>query len=270
MSVNLLTDLSKPVKVSDELESFLHVLLYYSVRYLKSNCRSVTGFIRGYFDAYAGPDCQYTCGQKSITMQSSGVLHIQRPYVPLQFFSPMNNIFVTMVKCFAAHYKVMYHEARKARPPRPPPRYDPPSRRDDGDEVAVQPDSNESGSGTAHVDWDSLDDTPLDSIPTPEDFQLASKVATHDFMLGYLAKILHHQRWQRGDRIPPTPPAETSGAEVDGDSLRRSVALPTETSTGNKRRRTKGPERKVSLPARLHSSTRRSRPRPRTLPMRAR
>ncbi|EJF56420.1 hypothetical protein DICSQDRAFT_174936 [Dichomitus squalens LYAD-421 SS1] len=270
MSVNLLSDLSKPVKVSDELESFLHVLLYYSVRYLQSNCSSVTGFIKGYFDTYAGPDCQYTCGQKSVTMQSSGVLQIQRPYMPLQFFSPMDNILITMVKCFAAHYKVLDHEARKARPHRPPPRCDPPSPRDDGDKLAVLPDSNESGSGIADVDWDNLDDDLLDSIPTPEELQLASKVTTHDFMLDYLAEILHHQRWRLGDRITPAPPPETSGAKLDGDSLRRSVAIPTETSTGNKRLRTKGPERGVSLPARLHSSTRRSRPRPRTLPMRAR
>ncbi|EJF59459.1 hypothetical protein DICSQDRAFT_17506, partial [Dichomitus squalens LYAD-421 SS1] len=33
MSVNLLTNITKPVEISDELESFFHVLVYYAIRY---------------------------------------------------------------------------------------------------------------------------------------------------------------------------------------------------------------------------------------------
>ncbi|KAI0631748.1 hypothetical protein C8Q77DRAFT_1272662, partial [Trametes polyzona] len=50
MSVAVLCDMCKVVETSDELESFFYVLLYYSIRYLRSNCADVGAFIEHLFD----------------------------------------------------------------------------------------------------------------------------------------------------------------------------------------------------------------------------
>nr|VWO97853.1 HsvB [Ganoderma boninense] len=65
MSVNLLSHPSKAVKISDELESFFHVLVYYSIRYLRSNCAHPMSYIDNYFNNYAGPDvCTHAVGNR--------------------------------------------------------------------------------------------------------------------------------------------------------------------------------------------------------------
>ncbi|KAI1788214.1 hypothetical protein LXA43DRAFT_894987 [Ganoderma leucocontextum] len=274
MSVNLLSDLSRPVQIPDELESFFHVLVYYAVRYLNSNCKNSTGFIQGYFDTYAGPGSAYPCGQKSVAMESSGVLYMQHPYKPLLFHTPMDSLLATMLKSFRAHYKVLEHETRKTAPPPSPPRHKSPSPSHscDGENFPRVPiSSDEPPASVSDVDLDNQDDTPVTSIPTADDLKLAARVAHHKFLLNYMAKMLDHPRWRMSDRRPTTPPPGTA----DTDSQVPSSTVPAVASTGNssnKRRRTKGPERNVSLPARLHSSTRRTRTRvsPRTLPVKAR
>ncbi|KAI0323283.1 hypothetical protein GY45DRAFT_1264877, partial [Cubamyces sp. BRFM 1775] len=52
LSVGMLTQNPKTVEIPDELESYLHVLLYFSVRYLESNCKDPAAFIESYFDSY--------------------------------------------------------------------------------------------------------------------------------------------------------------------------------------------------------------------------
>ena len=56
MSVNLLTRPSSPVKISDELESFFHVLIYCAVRFLKHNIPEdfVGSFLHRDFDLAGG------------------------------------------------------------------------------------------------------------------------------------------------------------------------------------------------------------------------
>ncbi|EIW52954.1 uncharacterized protein TRAVEDRAFT_88303, partial [Trametes versicolor FP-101664 SS1] len=52
MSAAALSDHSKIIGTPDELESFFYVLLYNSVRYLKSNCIDAGSFIEQFFDTY--------------------------------------------------------------------------------------------------------------------------------------------------------------------------------------------------------------------------
>ncbi|PIL27023.1 hypothetical protein GSI_10162 [Ganoderma sinense ZZ0214-1] len=290
MSVNLLSDLSRPVQIADELESFFHVLVYYAVRYLNSNCTSTSGFIQGYFDMYTGPGSAYACGQKSVAMESSGVLYMQHPYKPLLFRTPMDNLLATMLKSFRAHYKVLEYDARKTAPPQPPPtphqRSQSPSDSGDGEDgPQVGPPTSSHGPPSSVsdvnslVDWDNQDDTPVTSIPTAEDVKLAAKVAHHKFLLSYMAKMLDHPRWRMSDRRPATPETDSRTTDPAGSSHAPPSAASASASVGNgsKRRRLKlkGPERNVSLPARLHASTRRTprtrvAPGPRTLPVKAR
>ncbi|KZT18470.1 hypothetical protein NEOLEDRAFT_1045978, partial [Neolentinus lepideus HHB14362 ss-1] len=52
MSAALLISPSKIHEVSDDLESFVHVLVYESVRFLKHDCQSVEQVMKRFFDYY--------------------------------------------------------------------------------------------------------------------------------------------------------------------------------------------------------------------------
>ncbi|TBU38878.1 hypothetical protein BD309DRAFT_1022539 [Dichomitus squalens] len=49
MSVNVLQRPAHPVTITDELESFFHVLLYLCVRFLRSTCEDPPSWIDTYF-----------------------------------------------------------------------------------------------------------------------------------------------------------------------------------------------------------------------------
>lgn len=106
MSVNLLNHITKPVKVSDELESFFHLLVYYAVRYLRSNCAGVSSWIDNYFHSYSGPERMHTCGQKWSTVEFTGALEIESPEGPLLFHSPMDAVLAVILKSIRVYYKV--------------------------------------------------------------------------------------------------------------------------------------------------------------------
>ena len=93
MSVNLLTRPSSPVKISDELESFFHVLVYYSILYLRSNCECSSSFVDNYVNDYGGPRRALTCGWKSLTVEIDDWLCNQMPYRNRVLFgSPMDDL----------------------------------------------------------------------------------------------------------------------------------------------------------------------------------
>ena len=63
MSVNLLCDPYKPARISDELESFFHFLVYLSVSYLRSNCSLYrNSWIKTYFVPSLFPPCTRVAG----------------------------------------------------------------------------------------------------------------------------------------------------------------------------------------------------------------
>ncbi|KAI0642696.1 hypothetical protein C8Q79DRAFT_1106035 [Trametes meyenii] len=98
MSASMLSEYGKLVDIPDELESFFHVLLYYSVRYLKSNLsdKSVAHYIERFFEAYNLEDGRSTCGSlKQITMTQPGRLH-------------------ELLKWFRAHYEVRWYDREEA------------------------------------------------------------------------------------------------------------------------------------------------------------
>ncbi|KAI1781791.1 hypothetical protein LXA43DRAFT_1078177 [Ganoderma leucocontextum] len=250
MSVNLLSNLENPVKIADELESFFHVLVYYSVRYLQSSCDEIDSFVQGYFHNYAGPQRLYGCGQKSVLMEVTGKLQTDIPYGPLLFDSPMDNLIAFTLECFRSRYKILEHACRIDVQSPPPPVVTTPSSPcatappstcaserpfDDVDEDDV-------------IDWDA----PIKyDGPTPEDEERAKKIADHKFMLDIFAKALRQPLWAMDDRIavPPGPAVAVAVADADATSERRSTApsqqsvdlASTSTSTSNKRRRMAGP-----------------------------
>lgn len=119
MSVALLSRLSKAVSVSDELEAFFHVLLYYAIRYLHSNCPDVPNWIEDFFDSYTLEAGEYRCGSKKReTMQLTGMLSLnsQSPLTQmLKFNSPLDSLLSTLLERFHAHYRVEAHnQARQS------------------------------------------------------------------------------------------------------------------------------------------------------------
>ncbi|TBU40239.1 hypothetical protein BD309DRAFT_927514 [Dichomitus squalens] len=265
MSVNLLTRITSPVEISDELESFFHVLVYYAVRYLRSNCPDISFWIEDYFHRYAGPERMLTCGQKSYTVEVAGWLRIRSPLSALVFRSPMDDVLSDILHSLWAHYKIMEYDAAQAFPPPPRPNT-PPQPLSLLDELIyiAKYGKYAIGSDPEQVEkWEAQSQVCLvDEGPTPKERKLAKQVADHKFMLDRLARALRDPRWRCNDRIPTShdwKPSSTD-ANANGDASARSP----------KRQRMSGCERNVSLPARLHPSTSRARPGARTHPLRAR
>ncbi|EJF60926.1 hypothetical protein DICSQDRAFT_170783 [Dichomitus squalens LYAD-421 SS1] len=262
MSVNILTNPLTPVQVSDELESFFHVLLYYSLRYLRSNCKCPTSYIEKYFENYAGPGRLHTCGWKSWAIEVDYFLSNQYPACPLLFDSTMYEILGTIMKCFQVLYKVRKANGRKTRPPPLPPKLPPPK------PPARIPVIRFFGDDAKLARAKMPAPPPVDDTPTSEDRERAKKVTDHQFMIEHITKTLSSSEWPDDDCAPPPAvKTQTSVSGSHGQSASTRTSRPTYVS--NKRRRIAGPERHVSLPARLHASTRRTRVKPCTLPVSA-
>ncbi|KAI0631757.1 hypothetical protein C8Q77DRAFT_158188 [Trametes polyzona] len=116
MSVAILLDHSKVVEISDELESFFHVLLYYALRYLRSNCLQVGSFIETFFDAdFTDPNGKRCCGPVKM-----GIMTGTQPLTispiskePIKFASkPLNEMFEELLTAFRSHYIVRDYEAQ--------------------------------------------------------------------------------------------------------------------------------------------------------------
>ncbi|PIL32488.1 hypothetical protein GSI_05191 [Ganoderma sinense ZZ0214-1] len=269
MSVNLLSHPSKPVKISDELESFFHVLVYYSIRYLRSNCAHPMSYIDNYFNNYAGPGRLHTCGWKSLAIEVDEWLSTRFPHRPLLFQSPMDDILGSLLSCFQVHYKVMKDDFAKTGPPLPEFEQPPPDPSGKGlAPIAVRKIiffDEDDDDNDGHISDDSSDVDDDDDTPTPEERDRARQILDHTFVLDHVATIARSLDWPEDDRIPsstarPSPPRTAAG---DSDA---SLLPP----SSHKRRRIAGPEPIVSLPARLHRSTRRTRMQPRTMPIRMR
>ncbi|EJF59464.1 hypothetical protein DICSQDRAFT_89330 [Dichomitus squalens LYAD-421 SS1] len=264
MSVNLLTRPWSLVKISDELESFFHVLVYNSVLYLRSNCDCRTSYIDNYFNDYAGPARAHTCGWKSFAVEIDDWLCTQVPdRSRLLFDSPMDDVFGEIHKCLKAHYKSLSYDLVQAAPPRP---------------KVVRPPLSADLKLRAPVDISCLsipEDIvkklknrrvkhfpPPDPTPTQEDRERARRIMEHQFMIEHIARILRSSQWPEDDRVAPAEECAPSS-----DDARAGVLAPSTTLRSNKRRRIAGPERHVSFPARLHASTRRTRVAAYTVPV---
>ena len=219
MSINLLQEPARAVQVSDELESFFHVLVYHAVRHLRSTCDRPSSWITDYFHRYAGPQRLGACGLKSTAIETRGRLESLSPPGPLLFFSPLDELLSIALCIFRAHYKVMEHERQKdsAPPPPPPPR--PP----------MDPTRKRLRQRNYHVDEkvrallaaERAARQPVDQGPTAEEREWSAKLADHTFMIAHLENFLQDSRWSDDDRIPPPqpPPLPTSRADSPPDAV---------------------------------------------------
>ncbi|KAI1782104.1 hypothetical protein LXA43DRAFT_957881 [Ganoderma leucocontextum] len=267
MSVNLLNHITKPVEIPDELESFFHVLVYYSVRYLRSNCSCIQSWIDNYFYKYLGPGRTGACGQKSYAIEATGELRALMFGDPFAFRSPMDAVLAAILKSLKACYRIMYYNDAQAAAPAPcrevspsPEEREPPTA---GPSNPVDTDTDIDPAVIAQweADWEA--ETLIDPGPTAEEHKLAARLDDHGFMIAFLARQIGNLYWSCDDRIPRAEAATSECKTKDAEA-----APPPAAPSSNKHQRTA--ERNVSLPARLHTSTRRTRTRPRSHPVRMR
>ncbi|KAI0641681.1 hypothetical protein C8Q79DRAFT_286174 [Trametes meyenii] len=229
MSIGMLTGASKQPSVSDDLESFLYVLLHHGVRYLQSNCNLVQYFFSNFFDfirpgdnlassAFFSPKYHAVQNNGYITCNGVGSDWRNR----LLFGSPLDEVFSRLLPCFKARYNVLAYEKWKAKhldqPPEPEPESDP--------EPKPQPpsESDEESASTWEVplssDIEGLPQDPamlkhLESLkkkrraqppprepPSAEEFQYAAYVGTHDMTIRILEYVYSHRsEWSSSDKI---------------------------------------------------------------------
>ncbi|EIW53024.1 uncharacterized protein TRAVEDRAFT_75206 [Trametes versicolor FP-101664 SS1] len=114
MSVATLNEHAKVVETSDELESFFHVILYYAVRYLVSNCSDAGNFIENFFESYSLVNKKYLCGKTKRSAMYSGKLVLDDTDSSLKFSSPLDWFLLRLLALFKAHYAVVQHKKKQA------------------------------------------------------------------------------------------------------------------------------------------------------------
>ncbi|KAJ2987267.1 hypothetical protein NUW54_g9474 [Trametes sanguinea] len=119
MSVHIQDHPEAQVQIADELESFLHVMIYCAIRYLPHTCVDVGRFMYTYFDdgERRQQESEYTCGLlKGVIMEKGALITPDR--VPITFFrsAPVTD----SKKSSTASKK------RPSAPPPPPPPPPPP------------------------------------------------------------------------------------------------------------------------------------------------
>ncbi|KAI0324568.1 hypothetical protein GY45DRAFT_1375459 [Cubamyces sp. BRFM 1775] len=261
LSVGMLSQNPKTVEIADELESYLHVLLYFSVRYLESDCKNPSAFIDSYFHSCMLQDGIYKCGARKMhVIQTAGRLEV-RNGVPLMFYSPMDDIFRMLLPVFRTHYQVQDYLKAKEAASKLPPR-----------SIRPMPSSTPRPSAAIPLVLDDIDDitalkalaaekliltAPVDNGPTPEEHACAALLQDHNFVLGILARAYYLEdpecRWA-WDKVDDRAPDEDED-KPQVVPLTNAHGASTRTA---KRRRTAGvtaaPLAYSSLPSRLTQS----------------
>lgn len=116
--MSILLNRFKTVEIPDDLESFLYVLLYYAIRFLRSNCKDadVGHWIEEFFDSYGVDGGSYICGRtKRHTVQVAAQLTLDNGEI-LSFGRHMDGLFRSLLRSFKACYAVKLYDESKPQP----------------------------------------------------------------------------------------------------------------------------------------------------------
>ena len=202
MSVNRLFKQAKlKAEVSDDLESFYYVILYYAVRYLRSNISDVAALIERLFDEYQSVEGAYVVGigkLYAIEDKLGSRISFADFGNRLRFSSPLDKVLSAMHAVFHSLYEVEEYESRQAalrlQPPptekNSPPR-EPPTlprriayRIDDSYDIAYD---------IAYADIiEAMESTAsqVDTAPTEVDRTEAAKASRHKFFMALLGTYI--------------------------------------------------------------------------------
>ena len=119
MSAYLLNNPHAPTTIADELESFMHILIYGAVRRLKTNMRSIHPFLQNYFSGCDWhPETNRACcpnakrqsvvSGRSLTM-SGMAIRFTAPGIPAEHH-PLNGLIAWLLNVFHSRYAVLAYE----------------------------------------------------------------------------------------------------------------------------------------------------------------
>ncbi|EJF59442.1 hypothetical protein DICSQDRAFT_172040 [Dichomitus squalens LYAD-421 SS1] len=135
MSIRSVAYPHRPLGIPDELESFLHVIIFLAIRFIRSNCTLsvVHSFINDYFDGVTNQGRnRYTCSETKIsTIKQARLRHgnvkiafmggaerLGKDDQPLEGdghpHHPLRDLLADLLKLFQARYAVEEWEARSA------------------------------------------------------------------------------------------------------------------------------------------------------------
>ncbi|KAI0662207.1 hypothetical protein C8Q70DRAFT_963679 [Cubamyces menziesii] len=198
MSVALINNPKKVVEIADELEAFFHVLLYYAVRYLDSNCVDVAAYIERYFEAYQIDNGQYRCGNSKSYTITTGELQISAG-TDLMFNSVIDRVLRTILRWLKAHYAVRKHEeSQKGSAPVLHPNRPVVARPRKTTAIARNIDTSLYMDGAADVPGAPSETTIVD----------AYKLRRHDALIEFLVACLNAAKWSKHDKVPDRIPSK--------------------------------------------------------------
>ncbi|PIL32460.1 hypothetical protein GSI_05162 [Ganoderma sinense ZZ0214-1] len=245
LSVALLSR-PKEVEICDELEAFFYVILYYGVRYLRSNVETVGNWISSFFDTYGVRGDTYICGNEKLSAIKTGILTVSGTNTDdntsVQFDSPLDGVITELLRWFKAHFVWTQYERRKERLKKTILQLRPqaslgaaPLRRGrDNPYPARARDTVLPLPQPPHLQ---------DSRPSAEDEALHKYVLTHDEMMDLLVGALASYDWTGDDKVGDRvgsgyrPPAQEVGP-----------TLPVSLATNKRRKVEDEPQFAASLP----------------------
>ena len=224
MSAALLMDTLRRVTIEDELESFFHILVYYAVRYLKSNLSTdeeAAQFLEKCYDCFVVCRETIMCGTQKSTIVGGDKIPaivfnhpLYRESRPIKFANKKLNTVVTeFIICLRARYKDLKHKAWLERHPNHPGH---PERRE---RFQTPPPAKRrrladgrSAKLTRRGDEDEQDDDDsgekMPPAATKEDLLQAQKLATHLFIKATLRMAVDSDDWKEDDRVPDRVPSD--------------------------------------------------------------
>ncbi len=196
-----------PVTIADELEAFLHVMVYCGVRLVRHNFKEVWGFMEEYFNGYT-MTVNNRFGApigKSRVLQNGKLRAVGMD--ELLFGSvkdhPLNRLIADLLSLFEARYSVLYLDKQQPRVSTPP---------DHGEDAEPAPLLAERPRrvpmGRKKKPQRNDEDTTMD-VDKPLDKQSeaalrkrAAKLHTHDAFMAILEKWFDSDKWPVADTVP--------------------------------------------------------------------
>ncbi|KAI9062379.1 hypothetical protein FKP32DRAFT_840879 [Trametes sanguinea] len=207
MSVYMQDHPEAQVEIADELESFLHVMIYCAIRYLTHTCGDVGRFMYSYFDdgeRRQQQETEYTCEvlkrlvsktAELTTLSNDPIIFLRRPYdpgaqpkkpsplsqyvfelelvtpseIPPEDEHPINDIIAHLLVCFSARYRLLYLGSRRSSKPKPKHYF-----------------SDDSSSDDSSSDDPPSDDSSDDDGETKELKSKSKKIECHSYMIKLL------------------------------------------------------------------------------------
>lgn len=251
----------KEVELCDELEAFFYVLLYYSVRYLRSNLdeTAVGTWLSSFFDTYGVKGNAYICGNEKLAAIKSGMLVVAATDSSLvEFDSPMDHLLTNFLRWFQGNHVVKQYEARRGNlglQPAPETVLAQLPEADDSESDPVRPrrlDQDAAAEFESESEDEEEDNAGLIFgrqiiQPSKEDYAVYKKLFKHKAMVKLLQSTIEatpegYRAWRRNDKV-----GDRVSKNFRPSILAAGPTLPP-TLASNKRQRRDGPVFSVSLP----------------------